>query len=299
MAGPHYLCQKSQEVEAMKNKGRLIIIGGREDKEKDRTILKEIARRCDHRLVLTTVASDIADEVWEDYKKVFRDLGVKDIVHLDINSIEDARDPERLKLLHRASVVFFSGGDQLKITTRIGGTPIADKILELYRDGATIAGTSAGASVMSATMLTGSDDDESHKIGNLRMAPGLGFTREMIIDQHFAQRGRIGRLLGAVALNPGVLGVGIDEDTCIIVDDTGFDVIGSNAVYVVDGHEVKKTNVTEAEKYKTMTIYGVKLHVLGDCDSFEFETREPVIYESVSISKSSSKSESKEQAHVN
>lgn len=286
----------------MKNKGKLIIIGGHEEKEGDRVILKEIARRCNGKLVVATIASDLAEEVWKDYEKIFKDLGVKQVVHLDINSMDEAREPSKLEVLDRASVVFFTGGDQLKITTRIGGTPVADKILELFHDGATIAGTSAGASVMSSTMLTSGDNDESHKIGNLSMAPGLSLTREMIIDQHFAQRGRIGRLLGAVALNPGVLGVGIDEDTCIIVDETGFDVMGSNAVYVVDGREVRKTNVTDQEKDKTMTIFGVKLHVLADRDSFEFETREPSIREAetdakVSV-KSSSKTESRESAQI-
>lgn len=280
----------------MKNKGTLMIIGGHEDKEGERIILKEIAHRCRGKLVLATVASDVADEVWKDYERIFKDLGVKDLVHLDINSMDEARDPAKLEVLDRASVIFFTGGDQLKITTRIGGTPVADKILELFNEGATIAGTSAGASVMSATMLINGENDESHKIGTLGMAPGLGLTREMIIDQHFAQRGRIGRLLGAVAHNPGLLGVGIDEDTCIIVDDTGFDVLGSNAVYIVDGRDVRKTNVTEAEKDKTMTIFGVKLHVLGHGDSFEFDTREPLIRES-SDTKAVAKSNPKPDAH--
>lgn len=270
----------------MSSKGTLFIIGGREDKKGDQVILKEIADRCRGKIVVASVASDLPNEVWAEYERTFKDLGIQEVVHLDINTIEEARDPKKVELLEGASVIYFTGGDQLKITTRIGGTPVADKIMDLYKNGATIAGTSAGASVMSATMLTSGDNDESHKIGNLSMAPGLGLTPAMIIDQHFAQRGRIGRLLGAVALNPGMLGVGIDEDTCIIVDDTGFDVMGTNAVYVVDGREVKKTNVTDAEKDKIMTIFGVKLHVLAHGDSFEFEDRAPRIRDAETDTKS-------------
>lgn len=271
----------------MPNKGTLYIIGGREDKVGNKVILSELADHASGRIVITTVASDVADAVWKDYENVFHELGKTDIVHLDIASIEEARDPEKLKLLDGASLVFFTGGDQLKITTRIGGTPIGDKIMELYKSGTSIAGTSAGASVMSATMLTSGESDDSHKIGNLGMAPGLGLTRQMIIDQHFAQRGRIGRLLGAVALNPGLLGIGIDEDTCIIVTESGFDVIGTNAVYILDGREVKKTNVTDVEKDHTMTIFGVKLHVLAHGDRFDFESREPRVETSATKSSES------------
>jgi len=258
--------------------GPLIIVGGREDKHDEKTILRELVRRCDGgKLVVATVASDVAEDVWKDYEKVFHELGVKDVVHLDVNSIEEARDPEHLKLIEGAALVYFTGGDQLKITTRLGGTPLLDKIMELHNAGAVIAGTSAGASVMSATMLTGGENDDSHKVGNWMMAPGLGLTKEMIIDQHFAQRGRIGRLLGAVALNPGLLCVGIDEDTSIIVTETGFEVFGSNAVYILDGREVLKTNITEAPRDSIMTIYGVKLHVLGHGDVFDFGMRQPLI----------------------
>lgn len=264
----------------MAAKGSLIIIGGAEDKERDRLILKEVAKRVGSgKLVVTTLASEIPHEVWDVYDRAFDRLGIrKNIEHLDIANAEDARDPKKLDQLKDASVVFMTGGDQLKITTKIGGSPIADRIFEIYQNGGTIAGTSAGASVMSGTMLTSGESDESHKIGQLAMAPGLGLAKEFIIDQHFAQRGRIGRLLGAVAMNPGVLGIGIDEDTSIIAQNNRFEVVGTNAVYVVDGKDVKHTNVTEAPKESTMGIFGVRLHVLSHSDIFDFETREPQVY---------------------
>ena len=139
-----------------------------------------------------------------------------------------------------------------------------------------MGGTSAGASVMSETMLVSGAGGESHKVGGaLFMAPGLGLAKDMIIDQHFAQRGRIGRLLGAVAQNPGVLGIGIDEDTAIVVDDGQFSVIGSGAVYVVDGKDVTDTNISEAESEEVMCIFNVKLHVLGRNSFFDLASHRP------------------------
>jgi cyanophycinase len=261
----------------MEKNSTLIIIGGKEDKKDDMLILNEISKRAQNgKLVIATIGSDVPLDVWSDYRIIFRDLGVQNIEHLSVTSIEEARQPELLSILENATVVYLTGGDQLKITTRIGGTPIADRILEIFESGGTIAGTSAGASVMSTTMVIGGENDSSHKIGRAMMAPGLGLISQMIIDQHFAQRGRIGRLLGAVALNPGLLGIGIDEDTSIIVEKQSFRVLGSNAVYVVDGREVIHTNVSQAVKDSTMTIFGVKLHVLGHDDVFDFNTRQPL-----------------------
>jgi cyanophycinase len=256
--------------------GTLIIIGGHEDKKEDMQILKEVASHAQtSRLVVTSMASELPDDMWADYQRVFKSLGVKDVKHLDIRSSEDARNPENLKILDGAQTVFFTGGDQLRITSKIGGTPIADRIHEIYRNGGTIAGTSAGASVMGETMLVGGENQESHKIGNWMMAPGMGFIQNMIIDQHFAQRGRIGRLLGAVSLNPGVLGIGIDENTSICIQGTTFKVIGQSAVYVVDGREVTFSNVSEAAAEQTMSMHNVKVHILSEGDGFDLKTRKP------------------------
>jgi cyanophycinase len=257
--------------------GTLIIVGGREDKETDRVILKKIARCTGSgKMIIATVASEVADELWHDYKRIFTELGVKTIEHLTLTQPEQARMINTEKLMKGASTVFFTGGDQLKITTKIGGSPLMEALFGLYRRGGTIAGTSAGAAVMGKTMLVGSERVESHKVGNWMMAPGLGFLEDMLIDQHFAQRGRIGRLLGAVALNPGVLGIGIDEDTAIVVDKNEFKVIGTNAVYVVDGRTVSYTNISEASAEKTMSMHGVTLHILASGEVFNLENRIPL-----------------------
>lgn len=260
-----------------KRKGTLIIIGGKEDKTNEMVILNEIAKQTGRsKLVVVTIASEIPDEVWLEYKKIFHDLGVKSVVHFTISQPDEARHTKHLDLFDNAQTVFFSGGDQLKITTKIGGSPIYDRILEIYDNGGLIAGTSAGAAMMGKTMLLGAEKgSDSHKVGNWLMAPGLGLIGDIIVDQHFAQRGRIGRLLGAVALNPGILGIGIDEDTAILVKDNSFTVIGSNAVYIVDGKHVSSTNISEAAAHKTMSMHNVSLHILGSGEKFNLKTRIP------------------------
>jgi cyanophycinase len=266
--------KKPQLTKDASKPGTLVIVGGAEDKSKEMVILREIAERAgDGKLIVSTAASQVAEDMWEDYKRIFKDLGVKKLDHLYIQQPEDARNPDLAKMFKDANAVFFTGGDQLKITTKIGGTPIVDWVHKIYLDGGTIAGTSAGASVMGKTMLVGGENAESHKVGNWMMAPGLGLAEEMIIDQHFAQRGRIGRLLGAVALNPGILGIGIDEDTAIVVEQDHFTVIGSNAVYVIDGREVTYTNISEATADRTMSMHDVRLHILAENEVFDFKAR--------------------------
>ncbi len=264
---------KKKSVKANKQ-GTLIIVGGSEDKTGEMVILNEIAKRTGNgKMVIATLASQVSAEVWDEYRKIFKKMGVKNIVHFYIDQPEQARDPKYLDVFDNAKTVYFTGGDQLKITTKIGGTPILERILEIYNDDGVIAGTSAGAAAMGTTMLVGSELSDNHKVGNWRMAPGLGLVEDILIDQHFAQRGRIGRLLGAVALNPGVLGIGIDEDTAIIVKEESFAVIGSNAVYVVDGHYVTHTNISEASAEKTMSMHDVRLHILAEGEGFQFTTR--------------------------
>jgi cyanophycinase len=180
-----------------------------------------------------------------------------------------------LAKLEGATGVFFTGGDQLKITSQIGDTPVERRIQEIYQAGGIVAGTSAGASAMCETMLVRGSGQESHRIGDILMAPGLGLMRDVIIDQHFAERGRMGRLLGAVAENPRVLGIGIDEDTAIVVEDeSSFYVLGRGAVYVVDGSGVTHSNITE-ESDTTLSMYDVRLHVLSKGDRFLLQERCP------------------------
>ncbi|HYD26500.1 cyanophycinase [Brevundimonas sp.] len=257
-------------------KGPLIIIGGREDKEGERVILKEVARRLKGgRLVIATVASHEPDGYFESYQEAFAGIGLTDLVELYVEERSQSLESPALKALDGAGGVFFSGGDQLRISSQIGDTPIERRIRELHEAGAVIAGTSAGAAVMSETMLVKGPSAESYRIGDLHMAPGLGLVRDLIIDQHFAERGRYGRLLGAVAHNPRLLGVGIDENTAIIVEERNFRVIGSGAAYVVDGEESTHSNIAEARAERALSMFNVRMHVLSSGDRFDLDSRKP------------------------
>ena len=265
--------------ETEKRKGTLIIIGGHEDRDPEgkRKILKEVARRIrGGKLVLATVASHQPEGYFDDYEKAFADLELGELVELYVENRTEAGDREKLNVIDDAAGIFFSGGDQLRITSQIGDTGIEAKVRALYERGGVIAGTSAGASAMSDTMLVRGTSSETHRIGDLHMAPGLGLVRDVIIDQHFAERGRFGRLLGAVAHNPRVLGIGIDEDTAAVLEGDELYVIGSGAVYVVDGEDVTHSNVAEAEPERVLSMHDVRVHVLGTGDGFDIRKRKPM-----------------------
>ena len=262
--------------EGMLGSGTLIIIGGREEHEGDRVILREVAKYVkDGRLVLATVASNDPGGYLESYQAAFKDLGVGEVTELYIADRQEASRPEKLAQLDGAKAVFFSGGDQLRITSQIADTPLSERLYEIRRKGGLIAGTSAGASAMSETMLVRGRNAVSYRVGFVHTAPGLGLLPNVIIDQHFAERGRIGRLIGAVAQNPRELGIGIDEDTAIVVEEHRFRVIGSGAIYLVDASEVSHSNIAEAEEDAALSIYDLKLHVLSAGDAFDLVTRRP------------------------
>jgi cyanophycinase len=256
--------------------GELIIIGGHEEKEGDPEILKVVAERASKGMLLVaTLASSVAMEQWQEYRRVFQKLGVKKIEHLDLETRAEAADDARAELVKQAKLIFFTGGDQLRITSSFGGSRLCELMRSRHSEGLPIAGTSAGASVMSETMLVSGPSDDSHRVGDaLRMAPGLGLTREFVVDQHFAQRGRLSRLLGAVAQNPRLLGIGIDENTAVISrEGESFEVIGEGAVYVINGQCITFTNLSESEPDNTISVHGVRLDVLSRGDRFDVEKR--------------------------
>ena len=258
----------------------LFIIGGNEDKHHKKVILKEFAERIGAgKLVLTTVASDEPQLYYEEYQRVFRSCGIKHIHKLEINSREDTKKESSLKILEYATAIFFIGGDPFKITSQIGDTQIFNRLQEIHTQGGVIAGTSAAASALCETMLVADESDAANRIGDLRMATGLGLIKGVVIDQHFSEHGRMGRVLGAVAQNPYNLGIGIDEDTCLIVEgDKKFTVIGSGAVYVLDGASVTTSNLTEQSSGKILSICDLKLHVLSQGDKFHLHTRQPELF---------------------
>ncbi|HJQ10374.1 MAG TPA: cyanophycinase [Gemmatimonadaceae bacterium] len=258
--------------------GSLLIVGGHEDKEDDKVILRAFVKRAGKstKTVVATLASQEPKAIFEEYEMALRGLGMRHIHHLSIGTREEATSESKLRILDDAGAVYFSGGDQLKITSQIGDTPIYSRVCQIFESGGVVAGSSAGASIMSETMMVSGNGDSTYKIDSLlRLAPGLGLLRGVIIDQHFSQRGRIGRLLGAIAQNPRMLGIGLDEDCGILVQRGRFQVVGSNAVHVIDGSKVTFSNLTEAEPETSLCIYGIRLHVLNQSDTFDLKTRRP------------------------
>jgi cyanophycinase len=177
--------------------------------------------------------------------------------------------------VREASLVFFTGGDQLRITSQLAGTPVYACLEERHLTGMAVAGTSAGAAAMPETMIISGASEESYEMSVLGMAPGLGLVHGVVIDSHFAERGRFGRLLGAVTENPRNVGIGIDEDTAIVVGpDRVFQVIGSGAIYVMDGTHISFSSLSERPEGKA-SVFDIRLHVLAAGDRYELQTKEP------------------------
>jgi len=259
------------------SKGNLMIIGGAEDKTGECKILNEFAALSgltEARLVIITSATENPIEAGNQYKSIFTRLGISHIDILNINSRDDANNSDNAKFTSEATGIFFTGGDQLRITSILGGTKVFDALHSAFNNGTVIAGTSAGASVMSGTMVVDGNNNEPARKCTLKMAPGLGLLDSVLIDQHFDQRGRIGRLLCGVAENPSILGVGIDEDTAIrIFPDNHFAVLGSNSVTVVDGRNITSSNVSELKPEELLAIANVTLHVLPPGYGFDMSSR--------------------------
>jgi cyanophycinase len=258
-------------------KGYLIIIGGAEDKKGESIILKQAPQMIskDDILTVLTTATELPKEVGDDYKDVFHRLGVKNIRILNINTRDDADNTENCEIIKNSKCIFMTGGDQLRITSILGGTGAYEAMRNLYEyGGGIIMGTSAGASVMSSTMVVEGNDNEPARKCTLKMAPGLGFFSGVIIDQHFDQRGRFGRLLCGVAENPEILGIGIDEDTAVkLYPDLHFEIIGSNSVTVIDGKSIQSSNVSELNPNEILAIIGVSVHTLPQGYGYKLQNR--------------------------
>lgn len=256
----------------------MIIIGGAEDKTGECVILKEFAALSGNagaKLTIITTAAEQPVEAGNQYKSLFLSLGVQNTSILNINSRDDADMEANAQMIARSTGIFFTGGDQLRITSILGGTHVYTALHDAYKSGAVIAGTSAGASAMSRTMIVEGNNNDAARKCTLKMAPGLGLLERALIDQHFHQRGRIGRLLCGVAENPSILGIGIDEDTAVkVFPDEHFEVIGGNSVTVVDGRNIKSSNVSESEPNENLAIANVIMHVLPAGYGYDLARRE-------------------------
>lgn len=260
--------------------GNLIIIGGAEDKTGECNILKAfvaLSGSAAAKLTIIATATEKPIEAGSQYKSVFKRLGAIDTNVLDINSRDDADLERNASLISESSGIFFTGGDQLRITSILGGTKVYNALHNAYKAGAAIAGTSAGASAMSRTMIVDGNNNDPARKCTLKMAPGLGLLEAALIDQHFHQRGRIGRLLCGVAENPSILGIGIDEDTAVrVYPDAHIEVIGSNSVTIVDGRHIKSSNVSELKPDENLAIANITLHVLPFGYGYDLVSREVI-----------------------
>jgi cyanophycinase len=259
-------------------KGELIIIGGAEDKEGDRTILREFVRRCGGReakIVVMTVATSLPGEVGADYRHIFEEFGATvDIV--DTERREDGDRPRDLEVIDDATGVFFTGGDQARITDLLKDTAIDKLLHEKFAKGLIIAGTSAGAAMMPDMMIVEGDSETNPTINSVVLEPGMGFLPDVAIDQHFAQRGRLGRFVSALMQQPAVLGFGIDENTAIAVKGDEAEIIGEGAVTIVDVANISHSNIKESLHDEALAICGAKLHILPHGYRFHLKKRECV-----------------------
>lgn len=280
---------------AMNIRGKLIIIGGAVDKgsftetDIDRTapknlnffeagilkrIIEESKHKADSRIEVVTTASKIPREIGPEYVKALHYLGADNADVMHIEKRDQASDPEILERLKAADVVMFTGGDQLRLTSILGGTPFHDIILDKYRNEDFIyAGTSAGAAAASSSMIYQGSSSEALLKGEVKITSGLGLIDGVIIDTHFVQRGRIGRLFQAVVGNPKVLGIGLGEDTGLLINNgREMEAIGSGLVILVDGREVKDTNLTQVELGQPISINHLVTHVMSKHDTFDLQT---------------------------
>ncbi len=257
-------------------RGWIIPIGGAEEKENDPEILRRFVKLCggaDADIVVIPSASRLRD-TGERYVTLFRGLGVGQVEAMDFDTRRDCEEPSRVERLNRATGIFFTGGNQLRITTLLGGTPVAKAIRARNAAGTHVAGTSAGAAVLSEHMIAFGEEGGSPRAGSVRLAPGLGLTNRFVIDQHFRQRDRFGRLATALAFNPFAIGIGLDEDTAAFIGpDNELEVVGSGAVTVIDAHGLQFSSMDQVDEGDPVCLLGLSVHVLVAGATFNLHSR--------------------------
>jgi cyanophycinase len=258
-------------------RGAIVPIGGAENKENDPKILARFVRESGGELadIVVIPTASRSHETGPRYEKLFRDLGARRVDVMDFDTRRDCQESGRLTRLTAATGIFFTGGNQLRLTTLLGGTPVAKLIRTQNARGVTVGGTSAGASILSEHMIAYGDDGATAIAGSVRLAPGLGLTNRFIIDQHFRERDRLGRLITALAYNPFAVGIGLDEDTAAFIGaDETLEVEGSGAVTVLDASKVSFSSVDSAMEGQPICILGLVVHVLTTGATFNLHTRQ-------------------------
>lgn len=264
-------------VEPGHARGWIVPVGGAEEKVREPRILERfttIAGGDKARMAIIPTASRL-DDTGERYEEIFRGLGVDEARSLPFNVREDASKREWLDVLEHATGVFFTGGDQLRISTILGGTPVAKLVRNMNAHGVIVGGTSAGAAILSEHMIAAGREGATPRAGLATLAPGFGLTNRVIIDQHFRQRDRLGRLLTALAYNPFAVGLGLDEDTAAFINPNDeLEVTGSGAITVVDASALEHSSICAVGNNKPFSLTGLRLHILTDGGRFNLHTRQ-------------------------
>ncbi len=263
-------------TEGDRKRGYIVPIGGAEDKDGTADILRRFIDVCGagrSRIVILPTASTVED-TGRKYEKLFRKLGADEAKALPIGSREDAEKREWLEYIEKATGIFITGGNQLRLSTILGGTPVAKAVRRANAHGVTVGGTSAGAAILSEHMIAYGAEGSTPHAAAVTLVPGFGLTNRIMIDQHFRQRDRLGRLLTAIAYNPFAVGVGLDEDTAAFIDHARMvTVVGTGAITVLDASELSHSSIAEAKEGAPVTMTNVRLHVLAAGATFDLETR--------------------------
>ncbi len=257
----------------------LVAIGGNEDKEKDLDVLKQTVLLADKKepyIELITTASSMPKETGASYFAAFEKIGVKNVRLMDIRIREQTGNPEYIERLKNADVIFFTGGDQLRITSILGGTPVLETIKSRYfNEKCIIAGTSAGASAMSETMIYEGEICEALCKGKVQLTSGIGLVKNVVIDSHFIQRGRFSRLMDIVTTNPGTIGLGLGEDTGVVIRQGHLlESIGTGLTIIFDGQHIKYTNISDIKIGEAIAVENVWVHTLAKGHGYNLLTRE-------------------------
>jgi cyanophycinase len=258
-------------------RGWIIPIGGAEEKENDPRILRRFVALCggdQADIVVIPTASRLAD-TGARYERIFAELGAAKVTAIDFDTRRDTEEKSRLARIEQASGIFFTGGNQLRITTLLGGTAVAKLVRTQNARGVHVAGTSAGAAILSEHMIAFGEEGSSPRAGSVRLASGIGLTNRFIIDQHFRQRDRLGRLATALAFNPFAVGIGLDEDTAAFIGpDNTLEVEGSGAVTVIDAAGLQFSSMDRIDEGEPVCLLGLSVHVLVHGATFNLHTRQ-------------------------
>ena len=260
-------------------RGFIVPIGGAESKKKDAVILERFAALCggENARILVIPTASLLNETGPMYKELFEDMG-SNAMCVPVEKREDCFNEETLRVLENATGVFITGGNQLRLSTILGGTPVARRIRAMNAAGVHVGGTSAGAAIVSEHMIAGGRSGPSPRESGVELAPGLGLTNRVIVDQHFNQRQRMGRLLAALSFNPFACGLGIDENTAGFIGPDGWmEVVGRGTVTVVDPAGLQHSSMSYVRRAEAVTLIGLQLHVLAEGARFNLETREAAL----------------------